>query len=114
MKDGEGADHLADADEEEGGEGRGHQEAVQWRHQVVLDLNTQLSCIQERKVELVPSAEHQDVSRAHRAVLKQKVCCCFEKNTQTHSVEFCFNVHLASGQKCQNSDLNNHLVRNLQ
>ncbi len=30
------------------------------------------------------------------------------------SVEFCFNVHLESGQKCPNSDLNNHLVRNLQ
>lgn len=73
MEEGEGADHLADADEEERGEGWGHQEAVQGRHQVFLDLQTQLGRVQERKLEVVPGAEYQDVRRAHRAVLEQVV-----------------------------------------
>lgn len=36
----ERADDLADADEEEGGEGRRHHEDVQGRHQIVLDVQT--------------------------------------------------------------------------
>lgn len=57
---GEGADGLADTNEEEGGEGWGHQEVIQWRHQMVLDLDAQLRCVQERVLEVVARAENED------------------------------------------------------
>ena len=67
----EGADDLADTDEEERGEGWRHQEPVQRRHQMVLDLQTELIRVQECISEVVPGAEHQDIGRGHRAVLQQ-------------------------------------------
>lgn len=67
---GERTDDLADADEEDGGEGGREQEAVQRRDQVILDLQTQLIRIQEGIPEVVSGAEHQDVGPAHRAVLQ--------------------------------------------
>lgn len=40
---------------------------------MVLDLQTQLSRVQEWIPEVVPGAEHQDVSSTHRAILEQVV-----------------------------------------
>lgn len=57
----ERADDLADADEEQRGEGRRHHEKVQGGHQMVLDVQIQLSSVQKRISELVAGAEHQHV-----------------------------------------------------
>lgn len=57
----EWADGLADADEEERGEGRRHHVEVERRHQVVLDVQTQLSSIQKWIFEFVAGAEHQHI-----------------------------------------------------
>lgn len=54
----EWADDLADADEEERGEGRRHHVEVEGRHQMVLDVQTQLSSIQKWVCEFVAGAEH--------------------------------------------------------
>lgn len=58
----EWADYLADADEEERRESRRHHEEIQRRHQMVLDVQTQLSSIQKRVFEFVAGAEHQHIS----------------------------------------------------
>lgn len=77
---GEGADDFTDTNEEETGEGRRNHKFVQRGHYMVLDLHTQLGCIQKGILEVVPSAEHQDVSLTHQAILEQtyptKHKCC--------------------------------------
>lgn len=55
------ADDLADANEEEGGEGRRHHEEVHGRHQMVLDVKAKLSSVQKRISEVVAGAEHQHI-----------------------------------------------------
>lgn len=55
------ADDLADANEEEGGEGWRHHEEVHGRHQMVLDVQAKLSSIQKRISEVVAGAEHQHI-----------------------------------------------------
>lgn len=57
----EWADYLADANEEERGKGRWHHEEVQRRHQMVLDVQIQLSSIQKWIFEFVACAEHQHI-----------------------------------------------------
>lgn len=54
----EWTDDLADADEEERGEGRRRHIEVERRHQMVLDVQTQLSSIQKWVFEFVAGAEH--------------------------------------------------------
>lgn len=67
----EGADDLTDTNEEETGEGRRNHESVQRGHYMVLNLHTQLGCVQKGILEVVPGAEHQDVRLTHQAILGQ-------------------------------------------
>lgn len=71
---GEGADGLTDTNEEERGEGWGHQEVIERGHQVVLDLKTQLCCVQERVLEVVARAEDEDGGGDGGTVLKHRDC----------------------------------------
>lgn len=69
---GEGADDLAEADDEEGGKAWWDHKLVEWRHQLALNVQAQLRSIQEWKTKVVASAEHENVGRGHRAILGKK------------------------------------------
>ena len=70
VKVGEGANDLADAQDEERGEGWGHHELVQRGHQLFLDLQAQLGRIEEGVGEVVARAEHQSLGLGRGAVLE--------------------------------------------
>lgn len=65
-----GADDLAEANDEEGGKGWRYHIVVERRHKMVLDIQAQLRCVQERITKVVAGAEHQDVGHGNRAILE--------------------------------------------
>lgn len=68
-----GADDLADANDEEGGEGWRYHIVVERRHKFVLNLQAQLRCVQERIAKVVAGAVHQDVGHDNRAILEKEI-----------------------------------------